>query len=964
MAENNNGMSEKEHGAVSSTASKSRVIKRNRSNLNANGEIPSIKETLHQGSAASVSDDKAAAPKSPKIIIRKSSLPPLPKIIERASASSLKSDGVRNAQTAGTAGANQNQLARGAAGIVSGRPVSPVPSAPVAPVAPAASAVPPAPPASVADQPERSASSPAASAGNSEKQGSSSGKPQFLKQPGEVIAASAGRFTGPKIFRDERSGASASSVSPAASAPAVKTGSAAPAAAAVKTRTSSIQTLSSEVVIPARKRFTIIKDSQNLPPIRTAGTSTSGRSMMAGIVGGRSVDGRGRFGQQRNSSQGSGGFGRTPFKVASMNKAFEISQPSPGAKRKGPSSSKKGNYRGEKVQDEREFDVAKKKKINFDTVPKKIDIMNYITPGELARKMNLKAGDIISKLISMGSMVTINEQIDSDTATIIANEFGCEVHIVDLYQETLIENVASSEENMQPRAPIVTVMGHVDHGKTKLLDAIRLSDVVSGEAGGITQHIGAYKVSNKRTGSDIVFIDTPGHAAFSAMRARGAKVTDIVVLVVAANDGVMPQTVEAIEHAKAAKVPIIVAINKCDLPEANPDRVMQQLSEYNLIPEEWGGETQFVKISAKKREGIDDLLDSIIVQAEMLDLKADPTIRATGTILEAKIDQGRGVVATVLVKEGTLNKGDNFVVGIYQGHVKTMTNDKGEKVAQAFPSDPVEITGLSDVPKAGDPFQVTEDEHTAKVISVKRQELERLGQLNSFKRVSLDNVYDTISKGDIPEFNIIIKGDVQGSVEAISAAIQKLETPLIKPVILRSQAGAIIEDDINLASSVEGGALIIAFNVRPTPRAQAKAEAEKIEIKKYAVIYDIIDDIKSAMEGKLSPVKKEMDIGKLEVRQIFKVPKVGIVAGCMVVSGKITRKSYVRVIRDNIQISQNPVKLTSLKRFKDDVKDVLEGFECGAGLENFQDLQVGDILEAVEVVEVAQSLDFSDGAVI
>ena len=935
MTENKNDSPKNDQQSV--IRSKSRVIKRNR-NVLAGGQEPQEKSA--SAAAHDVPNSKEPVEhKMPRIIIKRSSLPKINQDRHLESVNSSKPVSVdadrqkpvlQHDITNASAVENVQQAA-GASSDVKGAPVVQAPS------------------------------SDASKNVATKSLGANALKTSVSSPPG-VSVASAGRFTAPKIFREERPAAPVRQPQPAKAASAPSAAAKSPASPEAPDRPRTI-TPSSEVVIPVRKRFTIIKDSQNLPPIRGAGVSASGRMMSAGIVGGRSVYGRGRFGQQRTGGQGAGGFNRSPFRVASMNKAFEVAQPI-GAKRKPAAPSRKGGYRGEKVQDEREFDIAKKKKINFDTVPKRIDVMNFITPGELARKMNLKAGDIISKLISMGSMVTINEQIDSDTATIIANEFGCEVHIVDLYQETLIENIASSEENMQRRAPIVTVMGHVDHGKTKLLDAIRLSDVVAGEAGGITQHIGAYKVSNKRTGSDIVFIDTPGHAAFSAMRARGAKVTDIVVLVVAANDGVMPQTVEAIEHAKAAKVPIIVAINKCDLPEANPDKVMQQLSEYNLIPEEWGGDTQFVKISAKKREGIDDLLDSIIVQAEMLDLKADPTIRATGTILEAKIDQGRGVVATVLIKEGTLSKGDNFVVGIYQGHVKTMTNDKGKKITQALPSDPVEITGLSDVPKAGDPFQVTEDEHTAKVISVKRQELERLGQLHSFKRISLDNVYDTISKGDIPEFNIIIKGDVQGSVEAISSAIQKLETSLIKPVILRSQAGAIIEDDINLASSVEGGALIIAFNVRPTPRAQSKAEAEKIEIKKYNVIYDIIEDIKSAMEGKLSPVKKEMDIGKLEVRQIFKVPKVGIVAGCMVTSGKITRKCFVRVIRDSIQISQNPIKLNSLKRFKDDAKDVLEGFECGVGLENFQDLQAGDILEAVEVVEVAQSLEFSDDAVI
>ena len=571
--------------------------------------------------------------------------------------------------------------------------------------------------------------------------------------------------------------------------------------------------------------------------------------------------------------------------------------------------------------------------------------------------MNLKASDIISKLFKMGMMVTINQQIDHETAEIIASEYGCSVHLVSLYDETVIEQEEDREEDMVPRPPIVTVMGHVDHGKTKTLDAIRSTNVVAGEYGGITQHIGAYKVSVPNKG-EIVFLDTPGHAAFSMMRARGAQVTDIVVLVVAANDGVMPQTREAIDHAKAAKVPIIVAINKCDLPESNPDRVKQQLSDLGLMPEEWGGQTLYCEISALKKIGIDDLLDTILLQAEMLELKANPNCRAVGKVLESRIDQGRGTVATVIVQKGTLHQGDYYVAGIYSGRVRAMFDDKGRKITEAGPSTPVEIIGLSNIPSAGDPFQVTEDEKTARSIAAKRQELERLGENSSRNKVTLENLNEKIKEGQVTDFNVIIKGDVQGSVEALTGVLEKLSTSEIKLNVIRASAGAIIESDITLASA--SNAVVIGFNVRPTPRAQALANEEKVEIKKYNIIYDVVDDIKAAMEGMLSPETREVEIGKVEVRDTFKVPKVGIIAGCMVTEGKIKRNSLVRVIRDNIQISQSLIKISSLKRFKDDAKDVLEGFECGVGLENWQDLQVGDILEVVETEEVKRTLEFDE----
>lgn len=639
---------------------------------------------------------------------------------------------------------------------------------------------------------------------------------------------------------------------------------------------------------------------------------------------------------------------------------LELNQKNGNRKTGSAASSKKKDKDSKWDRDEEvDFALGRKKKdeARLSAVPESIDIMENITVADLAKKMNLKASDIITKLFKMGMMVTINQQIDHDTAEIIASEYGCSVHLVSLYDETVIETEEDREEDLVPRPPIVTIMGHVDHGKTKLLDAIRQTNVVAGEFGGITQHIGAYKVSVPERG-DIVFLDTPGHAAFSMMRARGAQVTDIVVLVVAANDGVMPQTREAIDHAKAAKVPIIVAINKCDLPEANPDRVKQQLSDLGLMPEDWGGQTLYCQISALKKEGIDDLLDTILLQAEMLELKANPNCRACGKVLESKIDPGRGTVATVIIEKGTLRQGDYYVAGIYSGRVRAMFDDKGAKITSAGPSTPVEIIGLSNIPSAGDPFQVTEDEKTARSIAAKRQELERLGEGSRVSKVTLENFNEKVREGAITDFNVIIKGDVQGSVEALTGVLEKLSTDEIKLNVIRASAGAIIESDVTLASA--SSAIIIGFNVRPTPRAQALANEEKVEIKKYNIIYDVVDDIKAAMEGMLSPETREVDIGKVEVRDTFKVPKVGLIAGCMVTEGKVKRNSLVRVIRDSIQINKDMVRISSLKRFKDDAKEVLEGFECGIGLENWQDLQVGDILEIVETEEVRRTLEFNE----
>jgi len=599
---------------------------------------------------------------------------------------------------------------------------------------------------------------------------------------------------------------------------------------------------------------------------------------------------------------------------------------------------------------ERNFQIKKKTINTTNPIPKKIDMMEVITVSELAKKMNLKASELISKLMGMGMMVTINQQIDAETAQILAEEYGCKVNVVSLYEETLIKTEEDPDAVLKHRPPIVTVMGHVDHGKTKLLDAIRETNVVAGEFGGITQHIGAYKVQVAK--NDIVFLDTPGHSAFTLMRARGAQVTDIVILVVAANDGVMPQTKEAIDHAKEAGVPIIVAINKIDLPEANPERVKQQLSEYDLLPEDWGGSTLYCEISALKREGIDDLLDMILLQAEMLELDANYACRAEGKIIESKVDHGRGIVSTVIIQKGTLKVGDSFIAGVYSGKVRAMFTDNGEKLDSATPSTPVEILGFTGIPNAGAPFQVTENEKQARQIGAKRQELERQGVASNVKKVTLDNLFDSIQEGEIQELKVIIKGDVHGSVEALQSSLEKLSTPEVRLTAIRASAGAIIEDDINLASA--SNAIVIGFNVRPTPKAKLLGDREKIDVRKYNIIYDAVDDMKLAMEGLLSPDIKEEIIGKVEVRDVFKVPKIGLVAGCYVLSGKVVRNATVHIIRDSIE--QYTGKVSSLRRFKDDAKEVLEGYECGLGVDNYQDIKVGDILEVFQIIEIAKKL--------
>lgn len=589
---------------------------------------------------------------------------------------------------------------------------------------------------------------------------------------------------------------------------------------------------------------------------------------------------------------------------------------------------------------QKETEAVKKEEVH--TPKKPIKIGDAISVKELGEKLGKQATEILKKLLLLGVMATINQELDFDTASLICEEFGVGVErqIDKESEEVLLKMEEDKEEDLKLRPPVVTIMGHVDHGKTSLLDAIRETNVIATEAGGITQHIGAYTVNID--GKKIAFLDTPGHEAFTAMRARGANVTDIVILVVAADDGVMPQTVEAINHAKAANVSIIVAINKIDKPGANPDRVKQELTEYGLIAEDWGGDTICVPVSAKKKTGIDNLLEMVLLVAEMQELKANPNKRAIGTVIEAELDKGKGPVATVLIQNGTLNVGDFFVVGNTHGKVRGMIDDKGKRVKKAGPSTPVEIQGLAEVPDAGDIFQVVEDEKTAKTVAEKRKEKQRMAQIQSKQTVSLDELFNQIQEGKVKELNIIVKADVQGSVEALKQALSRLSNDEVKVHTIHGGVGAITETDVMLASA--SNAIIIGFNVRPQPTAIALAEKDKVDIRLYRIIYDAIEDVEAAMKGMLEPEYKEVVQGHAEVRATFKVSSVGTIAGCYVIDGKISRNSEVRVIRDGIVIHEG--QLASLKRFKDDVKEVNAGYECGLNIEKFNDIKEGDIVES------------------
>ena len=579
-----------------------------------------------------------------------------------------------------------------------------------------------------------------------------------------------------------------------------------------------------------------------------------------------------------------------------------------------------------------------------------ITIPETITVKDLSAELKKTSGEIIKKLLGYGIMATINNEIDFDTAFLIAGEFGVTAHKKEVVtdEDILFDDSEDKEEDLKPRPPVIVVMGHVDHGKTSLLDAVRSTNVIEGEAGGITQAIGAYKV--EINGREITFLDTPGHESFTAMRARGAQITDIAILVVAANDGVMPQTIEAIDHAKAAGIPIIVAINKIDVEGANPDKVKQELAEYGLVSEDWGGDTIFVPISAKKKINIDNLLEMVLLVADMKELKANPNKQAKGVVIEAKLDKSKGPVATMLVQRGTLDIGDTILVGSVIGRIRTMTDDKGHKVKKAGPSTPVEITGLTEVPEAGDTFYEVKDEKTAKHLMERRKRQARDKALKASSRVTLDDLFSQIEKGNLKQLNIIVKADVQGSVEAVKQALEKLSNDEVKVKVIHANVGAITESDVTLANV--SNAIIIGFNVRPQPIAKDMADKENVEIKTYSVIYNAIEDVEAAMKGMLDPVFKEVVIGNAEVRQTFKISDVGTIAGCYVTNGKVARNAGVRVLRDNVVIHDG--KLISLKRMKDDAKEVAKGFECGIQIENFNDIKEGDIIEAYIMEQVKQ----------
>lgn len=604
----------------------------------------------------------------------------------------------------------------------------------------------------------------------------------------------------------------------------------------------------------------------------------------------------------------------------------------------------------ERLSTKRETEVEKMRRLELERARKqqlKVLIPDEITVSELAVKLKATAAEVIKKLIGLGVMATQNETIDFDTAALVAEEMGAKVEheVVVTIEERLIVDDEDKPEDLVPRDPVVVVMGHVDHGKTSLLDRIRHANVTATEAGGITQHIGAYRVSVG--GREITFLDTPGHEAFTAMRLRGAMVTDIAILVVAADDGIMPQTVEAINHAKAAGVSIIVAINKMDKEGANPDRIKQQLTEHELVPEEWGGDVICVPVSAKTGAGIDELLEDVILTADMLELKANPNRLAKGSVIEARLDKGRGPIATLLVQNGTLRMGDVIIAGTAVGRVRTMTDDKGRAVKSAGPSVPVEITGLAEVPSAGDTFNAVADEKLARELVEQRKQEAKEESFKQYQKVTLDNLFSQISEGEIKELPIIVKADVQGSVEAVKQSLEKISNDEVRVKVIHGGVGAISESDVMLANA--SGAIIVGFNVRPDPVAKENAERDGVDLRTYRVIYDAIEEIQDAMKGMLAPKYVETDTARVEVRQVYKVTGVGAVAGCYVVSGKISRNDLVRVVRDGIVISED--KMSSLKRFKDNVKEVAAGFECGITLEKFSDFKEGDIFEAYQVTE-------------
>jgi len=628
--------------------------------------------------------------------------------------------------------------------------------------------------------------------------------------------------------------------------------------------------------------------------------------------------------------------GKTTKKTKPNNKRFDDNKASNirhGGNRRGQGKNRGHQERREKI----------------DNTPKKVIVRGTMSVGEVAKLFHKDASEVIKKLLLMGVMATINQELDLDTVQLIADEYGIEVELKIPVDEDNFEEIEEQDEekDLVGRPPVVTIMGHVDHGKTTLLDAIRHTSVTEAEAGGITQHIGAYQVEIQ--GKKITFLDTPGHEAFTTMRARGAQVTDITILVVAADDGVMPQTVEAINHAKAANVPIIVAVNKVDKPEANPERIKQELTEHGIVPEDWGGDNIFVNVSAKQRMGLEELLETILLVAEVQEMKANPNKRARGTVIEAELDKQRGPVARILIQHGTLKVGDAFVAGVCFGRVRAMVNDRGRRMKEAGPSTPVEITGLTEVPQAGDPFLVFEDERKAKEIAERRGIKVRQEELRSNSRVTLEDLYKHIKEGEMKDLHVILKADVQGSLEALRGSLEKIDIEGVRVKTIHTAVGAINESDVSLASA--SNAIIIGFNVRPEPQARTAADIEQVDIRLYRVIYQAIEEIEAAMKGMLDPEYKEAIIGHAEVRNIFKVSRIGTIAGCMVIDGKMLRSAEARVVRNGIVIYEG--EIDSLKRFKDDAKEVAQGYECGISFEKFNDIKEGDIIEAfvMETVE-------------
>jgi len=631
--------------------------------------------------------------------------------------------------------------------------------------------------------------------------------------------------------------------------------------------------------------------------------------------------------------------------TAISSKDLQEEEVSPGEKAK--------RYKPSPFRRKKPLSLVKTKKTEITTpkaIKRKIKVLEGITVALLAKRMGIKAGAVIKKLMDLGVMATMNETIDIDAASLAAHEFGYEVESVTIEEEQILLKKEDSPKDLLPRAPIVTVMGHIDHGKTSLLDAIRQSNVIDREAGGITQHIGAYHVELDK--GNIVFIDTPGHEAFTTMRARGAKVTDIVVLVIAADDGIMPQTIEAIDHAKAAKVPIIVAINKIDKPNANPEKIRQTLTEYELVPEDWGGDTLYAEISAKQRKGIEELLEIIILQAEMLELQSNPNKPAKGTVIEAKLDKSKGPVATILVQEGTLKGGDIFITGVHYGKTRVLINDAGKMIPQAGPSTPVQVLGLSGVPEAGDTFLVVDEEKKAKQAGLYFQQKQREKGLIESSRVTLEGLYDQIQEGTLRELNVIIKVDVHGTLDALTKSLQELGNEKVKINIIHSSVGAINQSDVMLASASK--AIIIGFAVSPDVKAKLAAEQEKVDIRLYNIIYDAISDITNALEGLLAPTLVENLRGRAEVKQIYQISRLGTIAGSMVTEGKITRDCKFRIMRNGTLMHQG--RISSLKRFKDDAREVESGYECGIGVEGFEEIQIGDIIECYTTEEVVTKL--------